>query len=90
MQLRKAAKFLDSGAVSATRILWRHPRARVGLLFYLVRDLNLDKSRVHLWCCNFMSFLMAVYISSGFRASVLDVSVASPPGMVNREGLIPT
>ncbi|CAO2822918.1 unnamed protein product [Amaranthus hypochondriacus] len=36
IQLRKAAKFLDSGAVSATRILWRHPRARVGLLFYLV------------------------------------------------------
>ncbi|XP_057545712.1 golgin candidate 1 isoform X2 [Amaranthus tricolor] len=36
IQLRKAAKFLDTGAVSATRILWRHPRARVGLLFYLV------------------------------------------------------
>lgn len=36
IQLRKAAKLLDSGAVSATRILWRHPRARVGLLFYLV------------------------------------------------------
>lgn len=36
IQLRKAAKFLDSGAVRATRILWRHPRARVGLLFYLV------------------------------------------------------
>ncbi|XP_021723568.1 golgin candidate 1-like isoform X2 [Chenopodium quinoa] len=36
MQLRKAAKLLDSGAVSATRILWRHPRARVGLLCYLV------------------------------------------------------
>ena len=40
--------------------------------------------------CNFMSFLMAVYISSGFRASVLDVSVAPSSGMVNREGLIPT
>ncbi|XP_021741420.1 golgin candidate 1-like isoform X2 [Chenopodium quinoa] len=36
MQLRKAAKLLDSGAVSATRILWQHPRARVGLLCYLV------------------------------------------------------
>ncbi|XP_019107011.1 golgin candidate 1 isoform X2 [Beta vulgaris subsp. vulgaris] len=36
VQLRKAAKLLDTGAVSATRILWRHPRARVGLLFYLV------------------------------------------------------
>lgn len=36
IQLRKAAKLLDSGAARATRILWRHPRARVGLLFYLV------------------------------------------------------
>ncbi|KNA03305.1 hypothetical protein SOVF_210470, partial [Spinacia oleracea] len=36
IQLRKAAKLLDSGAVSATRILWRHPRARVGLLCYLI------------------------------------------------------
>ncbi|KAK9697614.1 hypothetical protein RND81_08G048700 [Saponaria officinalis] len=36
IQFRKAAKLLDSGAVSATRILWRHPRARVGVLFYLV------------------------------------------------------
>ncbi|XP_074280920.1 golgin candidate 1 isoform X2 [Silene latifolia] len=36
IQFRKAAKLLDSGAVSATRILWRHPRARVGLLCYLV------------------------------------------------------
>ncbi|KAL2929050.1 Golgin candidate 1 [Bienertia sinuspersici] len=36
IQLRKAAKLLDSGAVSATRVLWRHPRARVGLMCYLV------------------------------------------------------
>ncbi|KQK09698.1 golgin-84 isoform X1 [Brachypodium distachyon] len=35
-QLQKAAKFLDSGAVRATRFLWRHPVARVTLLFYLV------------------------------------------------------
>jgi hypothetical protein len=36
-QLQKAAKLLDSGAVRATRFLWRHPVARVSLLFYLVR-----------------------------------------------------
>ncbi|KAL8129665.1 hypothetical protein V2J09_018820 [Rumex salicifolius] len=35
-QLRKAAKFLDSGAVRATRFLWRYPTARVSLLCYLV------------------------------------------------------
>ncbi|XP_051225975.1 golgin-84 [Lolium perenne] len=35
-QLQKAAKFLDSGAVRATRFLWRHPVARVSLLFYQV------------------------------------------------------
>ncbi|KAK9275050.1 hypothetical protein L1049_022308 [Liquidambar formosana] len=36
MQLQKAAKLLDSGAVRATRFLWRYPTARVILLFYLV------------------------------------------------------
>ncbi|XP_058094419.1 golgin candidate 1-like [Magnolia sinica] len=36
MQLQRAAKLLDSGAVSATRFLWRYPIARVILLFYLV------------------------------------------------------
>ncbi|XP_020105885.1 golgin-84 isoform X2 [Ananas comosus] len=36
IQLQKAAKLLDSGAVRATRFLWRYPVARVILLFYLV------------------------------------------------------
>ncbi|CAK9141387.1 unnamed protein product [Ilex paraguariensis] len=36
VQLQKAAKLLDSGAVRATRFLWRYPTARVLLLFYLV------------------------------------------------------
>ncbi|XVF49120.1 hypothetical protein PTKIN_Ptkin03bG0242900 [Pterospermum kingtungense] len=36
VQLQKAAKFLDSGAVRATRFLWRYPTARIILLFYLV------------------------------------------------------
>ncbi|KAF3784299.1 Golgin candidate 1 [Nymphaea thermarum] len=36
MQLQKAAKFLDSGAVRATKFLWRYPVARIILLFYLV------------------------------------------------------
>jgi len=34
--IRKAAKFLDSGAVSAGRFLWHHPLARLIFLFYLV------------------------------------------------------
>ena len=37
MQLQRAAKFLDSGAVRATKFLWRYPIARMILLFYLVR-----------------------------------------------------
>lgn len=37
MQLQKAAKLLDTGAVRATRFLWRYPTARLLLLFYLVR-----------------------------------------------------
>ncbi|KAK9130981.1 hypothetical protein Sjap_011468 [Stephania japonica] len=36
LQLEKAVKLLDSGAVRATRFLWRYPIARVILLFYLV------------------------------------------------------
>lgn len=36
IQLRRAAILLDSGAVKATRFLWRYPVARVLLLFYLV------------------------------------------------------
>ncbi|XP_022729565.1 golgin candidate 1-like isoform X2 [Durio zibethinus] len=36
IQLQKVAKFLDSGAVRATRFLWRYPIARIILLFYLV------------------------------------------------------
>ncbi|KAL6221870.1 hypothetical protein ACLB2K_005262 [Fragaria x ananassa] len=36
MQLQKAAKLLDSGAVRATKFLWRYPTARIILLFYLV------------------------------------------------------
>ncbi|KAJ8527968.1 hypothetical protein K7X08_015419 [Anisodus acutangulus] len=36
VQLQKAAKLLDTGAVRATRFLWRYPTARVILLFYLV------------------------------------------------------
>ncbi|XP_020204987.1 golgin candidate 1 [Cajanus cajan] len=36
IQLQKAVKLLDSGAVRATRFLWRYPTARVTLFFYLV------------------------------------------------------
>ncbi|KAJ7973800.1 Golgin candidate 1 [Quillaja saponaria] len=36
VQLQKAAKLLDSGAVRATRFLWRYPTARVILFCYLV------------------------------------------------------
>ncbi|KAK1434728.1 hypothetical protein QVD17_00478 [Tagetes erecta] len=36
IQLQKAAKILDSGAVRAMRFLWRYPIARLLLLFYMV------------------------------------------------------
>ncbi|KAL9274580.1 Golgin putative 1-like protein [Drosera capensis] len=36
IQMRRAAKFLDTGAVRATRFLWRYPTARLSLMFYLV------------------------------------------------------
>ncbi|KAF9615288.1 hypothetical protein IFM89_022615 [Coptis chinensis] len=37
LQLQKAAKLLDSGAVTATRFLWRYPIARVILLCYMAQ-----------------------------------------------------
>ncbi|KAB2019326.1 hypothetical protein ES319_D08G290600v1 [Gossypium barbadense] len=36
IQFQKAVKLLDSGAVRATRFLWRYPTARIMLLCYLV------------------------------------------------------
>ncbi|CAA3021994.1 Golgin candidate 1 [Olea europaea subsp. europaea] len=36
LQLQKAAKLLDTGAVRATRFLWQYPTARLILLFYLI------------------------------------------------------
>ncbi|KAL9266057.1 Golgin putative 1-like protein [Drosera capensis] len=36
IQMHRAAKFLDIGAVRATKFLWRYPTARLSLLFYLV------------------------------------------------------
>ncbi|XP_017626841.1 golgin candidate 1-like isoform X1 [Gossypium arboreum] len=36
VQFQKAVKLLDSGAVRATRFLWRYPTARIMLLCYLV------------------------------------------------------
>ncbi|KFK40363.1 golgin candidate 1 [Arabis alpina] len=35
-QFQNAVKLLDSGAVRATRFLWRYPIARISLLFYLI------------------------------------------------------
>ncbi|KAJ4876999.1 Golgin candidate 1 [Raphanus sativus] len=35
-QVQNAVKLLDSGAVRATRFLWRYPIARILLLFYLI------------------------------------------------------
>ncbi|KAL6614536.1 hypothetical protein ACP70R_036806 [Stipagrostis hirtigluma subsp. patula] len=39
-QLQKAAKLLDSGAVRATRFLWRHPVARVFVHLFLMHLLH--------------------------------------------------
>ncbi|RYR68013.1 hypothetical protein Ahy_A03g014491 [Arachis hypogaea] len=44
--IQKAVKLLDSGAVRATRFLWRYPTARVGLFFYLEQAHNLDVREV--------------------------------------------
>ncbi|KAL0337364.1 UNVERIFIED_CONTAM: Golgin candidate 1 [Sesamum calycinum] len=42
LQLQKAAKLLDTGAVRATRFLWRYPTARISLLCYLVESMMVE------------------------------------------------
>jgi hypothetical protein len=50
-QLQRAAKLLDTGAVRATRFLWRHPVARISLLFYLARTAQLLFPALFFWVC---------------------------------------
>jgi hypothetical protein len=59
-QLQNAVKLLDSGAVRATRFLWRYPIARMFLLFYLVRRSLISISfalLVNLWNIKLTSFM---------------------------------
>ncbi|KAL3036413.1 hypothetical protein AAZX31_01G008700 [Glycine max] len=56
IQLQKAVKLLDSGAVRATRFLWQYPTARVILFFYLVF--------VHLFLMYLLHRLQVLIISS--------------------------
>jgi hypothetical protein len=60
LQLQNAVKLLDSGAVRATRFLWRYPIARMFLLFYLVRRSLISISfalLVNLWNIKLTSFM---------------------------------
>ncbi|EFH60221.1 hypothetical protein ARALYDRAFT_899882 [Arabidopsis lyrata subsp. lyrata] len=60
-QLQNAVKLLDSGAVRATRFLWRYPIARIFLLFYLVRRSLIYSISfallVNLWYIKMTSFM---------------------------------
>ncbi|KAK7845910.1 golgin candidate 1 [Quercus suber] len=79
IQLQKAAKLLDTGAVRATRFLWRYPTARVILLFYLVRTVQIGL--ILKITEGFELFDNYKKSSSGICTSLLDVSVASASGM---------
>ncbi|KAF5458977.1 hypothetical protein F2P56_022968 [Juglans regia] len=70
LQLQKAAKLLDSGAVRATRFLWRYPTARVILLFYLVF--------VHLFLMHLMHRLQAQADSFDAREVAESMGLANP------------
>ncbi|KAK9099049.1 hypothetical protein Syun_026094 [Stephania yunnanensis] len=67
LQLEKAVKLLDSGAVRATRFLWRYPIARVILLFYLVF--------VHLFLMYLMHRLQIVRVKLEFVEILLSIEV---------------
>lgn len=79
VQLQKAAKLLDSGAVRATRFLWRYPTARVILLFYLVRRVHVVLITKIIWN-NLSCILTMRNFSSGICTFLLDVSDASSSG----------
>ncbi|MQL78838.1 hypothetical protein Taro_011258 [Colocasia esculenta] len=73
IQLQKAAKLLDSGAVRATRFLWRYPTARIILLLYLVF--------VHLFLMYLLHRLQeqADSLASGELAASMGLSNSSLP-----------
>lgn len=77
--MQKAAKLLDTGAVRATRFLWRYPTARVILLFYLVRTVQIGL--ILKITEGFELFDNYEKSSSGICTSLLDASVASASGM---------
>ncbi|CAN0901489.1 Golgin candidate 1 [Linum grandiflorum] len=86
LQLQKAAKLLDSGAARATRFLWRYPTARLIFLFYLVRALGVirflfpeEQGKIGRKKRDIMTKKCA-----GIRASLHDVSIASPSGASGR------
>lgn len=80
-QLQKAAKLLDTGAVRATRFLWRHPVARVSLLFYLARTAQLQFA-ICFPFCHIIDCLLtrSVIPAPGVCAFVLDALAAPPSG----------
>jgi hypothetical protein len=80
-QLQKAAKLLDTGAVRATRFLWRHPVARVSLLFYLARTTQLQLP-VCFASLSDKGWLLTKYVTPapGVCAFVLDALAAPPSG----------
>ncbi|KAK4280939.1 hypothetical protein QN277_012491 [Acacia crassicarpa] len=69
-QLQKAVKLIDSGAVRATRFLWRYPIARVFLFFYLVF--------VHLFLMYLMHRLQEQADELATREVALSMGLANP------------
>ncbi|KAI9118984.1 hypothetical protein K1719_009659 [Acacia pycnantha] len=69
-QLQKAVKMIDSGAVRATRFLWRYPIARVFLFFYLVF--------VHLFLMYLMHRLQEQADELATREVALSMGLANP------------
>lgn len=89
IQLQKAAKLLDKGAVRVTKFLWRYPTARVSLLCYLVHNFlfllnNKLTSTDPCVICQFGEcfLLTKILINAGLRSSLFDVSITSTPGMI--------
>ncbi|THF94755.1 hypothetical protein TEA_017705 [Camellia sinensis var. sinensis] len=77
VNLQNAAKLLDSGAVRATRFLWRYPIARILPFFYLCFELHDDHAELSTGICAFFLDVSATSSAGPALARIVEVMSSS-------------
>ncbi|GMP59727.1 hypothetical protein CsSME_00022889 [Camellia sinensis var. sinensis] len=77
VNLQNAAKLLDSGAVRATRFLWRYPIARILPFFYLCFELHDDHAELSTSICAFFLDVSATSSAGPALARIVEVMSSS-------------